>query len=151
MPGELLGEEFELYLDTASSGAGNYDTPTWGSPQCSVGDISYDPDYKAVQVNKRCDNVQYKKGREDNKLTFQMNFSPTDAFHVAIRNASRTGAKLHMALAEGPIASADYVHGWWLVKAKLTAALDESATYDVECMPHTDAPDDEPIAYVEGS
>lgn len=132
---EMLGEDFELYYDSGD----NYSSPTWGGEQCSVGDVGFDQGGENVEVPKRCGTKAYKKGRNDWRLTFTMNFEKDDTFHEAVRDAIRTGDPIHLALADGDIANntTDYWHAWWLLSGPLDASLDTPATYEVEAMPHT--------------
>lgn len=133
MSAEMLGDEFKLYYDTASSWA----SPTWVE-QTSVGSLGLDPDFEAVEIPKRIPSKVYRGGRIDWRLTFTMNYDPTNTFHVAVRNAIRAKTKIHLAVGEGAIPTTDYVHGWWLLKGGTDASLDEAATIEVEGMPHHD-------------
>lgn len=152
MGAELLGDDYELALDTAASGAGSYSTPTWAK-QTSLGDIKFDMANETPEIPKRIVTKVYKKGRGDWKLSFTMNFDPTNTFHVKVRDAIRTGARVHLAIAEGPIASADYHHAWWLLTGPLDASLDSAASYEVEAMCHHDmgSNDTELPAFVNGT
>lgn len=149
---ELLGDDYELCLDTASTGAGDYDTPTWAK-QTSLGDIKFDTASEKPEIPKRIGTKVYKKGRDDWKLSFTMNFDPANTFHVKIRDAIRTGDKVHLGLFEGPNATADFHHAWFLLTGPLDASLDSPASYEVEGVPHHDmgAGDAEVPAFVAGS
>jgi hypothetical protein len=152
MAGEMLGDEYELNLDTASTGAGDYDTPTWAK-QTSLGDIKFDDGNETPEIPKRIGFKVYKKGRSDFKLSFTMNYNPANTFHKKIRDAIRNGTRVHLGLAEGPIASTDYFHAWCLVTGPTDASLDSGATVEVEAMGHYDCGTDdaEVPAFVEAA
>lgn len=135
MSAEMLGDAFTLNYDNTA----NYASPSWVA-QTSIGDIGFDMANETPEIPKRIGTKVYKSGRQDWRLTATMNYDPANAFHAAVRDAIRTGGKIHMAIAEGNIATntTDFWHAWWLVKGPLDASLDQAATYELECMPHHD-------------
>lgn len=130
---EMLGDDFTLNYDVDS----NYSSPNWVK-QTSVGDLQFDMANETPEIPKRIGTKVYKSGRQDWKLSITMNYDTGNTFHQAMRDAIRTGNRIHLAIAEGNIAvnTTDYWHAWWLVKGPLDASLDNPATYDIECMPH---------------
>lgn len=133
MSNELLGDDFRLYYDSASS----YSTPTWVQ-QISVGDMGFDPGNEQVEIPIRIAFKVYKKGRADWELTFTMNYDPDSTFVTAVRNAITNGTKLHLAIADGPVASENYWHAWWMLSGPLDAALDSNANIEVSGKIHHD-------------
>jgi hypothetical protein len=130
---ELLGDDYKLFYDTASS----FGTPTWVE-EIGVGDIGFDTANEQVNIPKRTSHKLYKKGRSDLKFSFKMNVDVSSTFHKAVIGAINTGTKIHLAIAPGAIASGGYWHGWFLLNGPLDASLDSAATYDVECKVHAD-------------
>lgn len=130
---EMLGDDFTLNWDNTA----NYNASSW-LEQTSVGDLQFDMANETPEIPKRIATKVYKSGRQDWKLSITMNYDPSNTFHAAMRDAIRTGDRVHLALAEGDISvnTTDYWHAWWLVTGPLDASLDQPATYAVECMPH---------------
>jgi hypothetical protein len=132
---EILGDDFNVFLDTAS----NYSTPTW-SQQISVGDIGFDPAREQVEIPKRIGVKTYKGGRADWELSFTMNVDKTSTFHNTVRNAISSGNKVHLALGDGTTIgnTTNYWHAWWFLSGQLSASLDDVATFDVTGKCHHD-------------
>jgi|SRR5690606_13821420 len=134
MSSELLGDDFKLYYDDASS----FDSPTW-EEQISIGDLGFDPASEQVEIPKRIGTKVYKKGRGDWSLTFTMNYDPDSEFCMEVVDAINTGSKIHLAIADGDIDNgANYWHAWWMLSGPLDAALDTNANFEVEAKPHHD-------------
>jgi len=148
MSAELLGDDFTLNWDQD----GSYSSPSWLAT-VSVGDLGFDPAYEQVEIPKRISTKTYKKGRGDWSLSFTMNYDKTSAFHTAVRNAITNGTKIHMAIADGDIASSNYWHAWWFLSGPLDASLDTNANIEVEGKCHFDigADDSELPAFVPAS
>lgn len=146
MGAELLGDDFKVYWDQA----GSYASPTWGSPQTSIGDAGIDPANEQVEIPKRIAFKAYKKGRGDWSLSFTSNIDDTNTFHKALLAAIAAGTRLHLAIAAGAIATEPYWHAWWMLTGPVDAALDSAASIEVEGKPHHDmgASDTEIPAYV---
>lgn len=133
MSEEMLGDDFKLFWDSASTFA----TPTWVE-QISVGDMGFDPGNEQVEIPIRIAFKVYKKGRADWSLTFTANYNKDNAFLVALRDAITNGTKIHLAIAAGAVTTEEYWHAWWFVSGPLDAALDNPATIDVEGKIHHD-------------
>ena len=149
MSNELLGDDFKLYYDSASS----FDSPTWVE-QVSAGDLGFDPGIEQVEIPLRIAYKVYKKGRADWSLTFTMNYDPDNTFHTAVRDAITNGTKIHLAIADGDIDDdGNYWHAWWFLSGPIDAALDSNANIEVEGKIHHDRGDgdDELPAFVEAS
>ena len=149
MSAELLGDDFTLFYDTADS----FGSPTWVA-QVSVGDISFDPGNEQVEIPLRIATKVYKKGRGDWTLSFSLNYDKSNTFHMAVRDAIRTGDPIHIALCDGDnITTGDYWHAWWMLSGPVDASLDSPATIDVEAKVHHDRgdADDELPEFVEAA
>ena len=133
MSDELLGDDFTLNWDQDSS----YSYPNWLAA-VSAGDLGFDPGNEQVEIPKRIAFKTYKKGRGDWALSFTMNYDPTNLFHIAVRNAITTGDKIHLAIADGDISTANYWHAWWFLSGPLDASLDTNANIEVEGKVHND-------------
>lgn len=140
-----LGDEFKLYIDTAD----DYDTPTWAEI-LDVGNFSRDRSKTEVEIPKRINHKVYLGGRSDPRVSFELSYDPANTNHTKLSNAIDSGAKVHLAVANGPIATDGtiYTHGWYLVKGPEDFSLDSPATISCEALPHAAAPDDEPPAKV---
>lgn len=148
---ELLGDDFKLYWDSAS----DYDSPTWAL-QTSVGDLGFDPQNEQVPIPKRKAFKYYKKGRGDWTLSFQTNIDKSNAFHNAVRAAIDNGTAIHLAIADGPIATAgtEYHHAWWFLTGPTDGSLDTNANIEVEGKIHHDDGeygDEDPAAVTVGA
>lgn len=135
MSAEKLGDDFTLcYTSNA-----NFATPTW-TAQTSVGDLGFAFNREQVEIPKRITTKTYKGGRMDWELSFKNNYDATNVFHNAVRSAIETGAKIHLALADGPINTngTHYWHAWWSLTGNLDAGLDNAASMDVKGKCHSD-------------
>lgn len=134
----LLGNDFRVYYDSASS----WGTPTWAE-QKDVGDVGFDRAPTAVEIPKRGTNhKKFKRGRFEQSLTLRVNYDRTNAFVVAIEAALEADTPIHVALADGAIATVGtkYWHAeYCVVGDPLAATLDEGAYFDVELKPHADS------------
>lgn len=129
---ELLGDDFSLFWDSND----DWDSPSWVA-QISVGDIGMDHANEQVEIPLRIAVKVYKKGRGDWSLTFTSNYDRSNAFHMAVRDAIRTGDPIHLAFADGDdIETADYTHAWWMLSGPIEASLDNPASIDVEAKVH---------------
>jgi len=149
MSEELLGDDFRIFWDQDN----DFDTPDWVE-EISIGDMSFDPGNKQVEIPKRIPFVTYKKGRADWSLKFNLNYDKTNDMHMAIRDAITNGTKIHLAICDGDnITENDYWHANWFVTGPLDGALDKPAGYAVEGKIHFDTGTDgsETPAFVNGS
>lgn len=135
-----IGDEFKLYYDSAS----NYSTPTWVE-QVDIGNLALDPAPEQVEIPKRNGFKMYKKGRQDLSITFDISFDPANTSHTAMRDAIRAGTKIHLAVANGAIATIGtiYYHGWFMLVGPEDLSLDSPATISVEAKVHADSASDE--------
>lgn len=150
MSDELLGDDFNLFWDTAT----NFETPTYVR-QVSLGDIGFDTDPEHVEIPKRIRSKVFKKGRDNWTLTFTSNYSRNADFHRAVLNAIVTGEKIHLAICDGDDiedAEANVWHAMWLLKGPIGASLDNPASIEVEGHPHHDTgeSDEEQPEYIPG-
>ena len=149
MSEELLGDDFTLFWDADSS----WSAPNWEA-QVSVGDIGFDPGNEQVEIPIRIVTKVYKKGRGDWTLSFTINYDKTNTFHMAVRDAIRTGDPIHIALCDGDdIETGDYWHAWWMLSGPIGASLGTAASIDVEGKVHHDRgdADDELPEFVEAA
>lgn len=131
-----IGDDFALYLDSAD----DYDSPTWVE-QVDIGNLALDPAPEQVEIPKRNGFKMYKKGRQDLTITFDVSYDPANASHGTIRDAIRSGAAVHLALADGAIATAGtiYYHGWFMLVGPEDNSLDSAAVISVEAKVHADS------------
>lgn len=135
MSAEKLGDDFTLNY-TANA---VYATPTW-TAQTSIGDLGFDFAREQVEIPKRISTKVYKGGRMDWELSFTMNYDANNTFHTAVRSAIEAGSKVHLALADGNIATntTHYWHAWWILTGNLDAGLDNAASIEVKGKCHHD-------------
>jgi hypothetical protein len=138
-----LGEDFLLYHDTsANNGTSAWTTPTWVL-QNGVGDMTFDRAPKSVEVKSRSTkHTKYKQGRFDQRLSVTVNYDPASAFVTALEAAVAAQTHLHLAIADGAIATGgtNYWHAdYCIVGDPLSAALDDGATFEVELAPWADS------------
>lgn len=126
MPNALLGDDYRLYWDTAV----DFAMPVWDW-QRNLGDLALSDNPEQVEIPIRYPWKFYKGGRQDTELTFTMNYHPTETFHQYVRDHIRDKSRVHFAISEGDIATADYFHAWWLLTGPADFALDAPATYAV--------------------
>lgn len=140
-----IGDDFLLYLDSAS----NYDTPTWVE-QTDVGNLSEDPNPTMVEIPKRIGRKVYRSGRLDESITFDLSYDPANTSHATLRDAIRAGTHVHLAIADGAIATDGtiYYHGWYVLAGPEDHSLDAAATISVEAKPSATAAADEQPAKV---
>jgi hypothetical protein len=139
----LLGEEFRIYLDTsANHGATVWATPTWVE-QKNVGDIGLDRAPKSAEIKKRgSSHTKYKQGRFDQRLTLSVNYKEDDALVEAIEAAIAAKTDLHIAVADGVIATigTNYWHAdYTVVGCPLSGTFDEGSTIELELAPWADS------------
>lgn len=131
-----IGDDFKLYYDSAS----DFDTPTWVE-QVDIGNLALDPAPEQVEIPKRNGFKMYKKGRQDLSITFDLSFDPANVSHTAMRDAIRSGAAVHLAVANGAIATAGtiYYHGMFMLVGPEDLSLDSAATISIEAKVHADS------------
>ncbi len=142
----LLGDDFKLYHDTATTDiTTTWPTATWVE-QKDVGDLGMDRAPTSVNIPRRgTKDKVYKRGQFDRRLTFSLNYDPADAFVTAIEAAIEAGSGIHLAIADGDISTSGtiYYHANWVVVGDpLSAALDSGAAFEVELAPHADSFDE---------
>lgn len=128
----LIGDDFKLYNDTTN--AANW-TPTVWVLQTDISDLAFDRGVVDVQIDDRTGFVKHATGRQNQRLTFTVNYDEADAFVVALEGAVAAGTSLHVAIADGLIAvgGTNYWHGDWVIVGNpLSANLDEGATLEIE-------------------
>lgn len=143
MPNALLGDDFRIYWDTAV----DFAMPTWVW-QRNLGDIAHNDSGEQVEIPIRYSRKFYKKGRQASELTFTMNYHPTETFHLNVRDHIRSGDRIHLAIAEGDITTADYFHAWFVLFGPEDMALDAPATFAVTAVPSIDFGASEEPEYV---
>jgi hypothetical protein len=149
MSAELLGDDFALFWDSNA----DWDSPAWAL-QVSASDLGFDTANEQVEIPLRIAFKVYKKGRADWTYSFTINYDKTNTFHMAVRDAIRTGDPIHLAFADGDdIDTADYFHAWFMLSGPTDASLDTNANISVEAKIHHDRGDnnDELPEFVEAT
>lgn len=144
MPNALLGDDYRVFWDTGA----NFASPTWVE-QKYMADIALADSKEQVEIPVRLAWKFYKAGRQDTELTFTLPFNPADNFHVDVRDKTRNGSKIHLAICEGSnINAADYLHAWWIVTGDWDMSLDSPATFEVSARLAIDFGTNEEPTYV---
>lgn len=136
----LLGEELKPYYDSAANhGLTAWSSSTWVAVNDS-GDGGLDRAPKSVEIKKRnTKHTKYLQGRFDQRLTLSVNYKEDNAFVEAIETAIAAGTDLHMAWADGPIATVgtNYWHADYVIVSAPgpSGTFDEGSTIELELAP----------------
>jgi hypothetical protein len=122
---------------------GAYASPTWVTIK-ACGDIACDLNPDDVVVPERGANTGHLNGEPDPSFTFSLYEDAGDANVEALIAAIYSGAMIHLAVSNGPIATSGtkYLHMECVLRAPVGANRADPATFDVTAMKHANSDND---------
>jgi hypothetical protein len=131
------GADVRLYYDTANS----FGSPTWVAIP-AAGDIDIDPNFDDVKIPERGADMGHLHGEKDWSFKFTLFEDSGDANVVAMITAMWAGTSIHLAVANGAIATTGtkYVHGDCLLSGPEAGHRGDPHSYDITAQKHANSP-----------
>lgn len=130
------GDQYRLYYDTAN----DWDTPTWVWIK-AFSDPTISPNKGEVAVEEQNADTGYLHGVGDPEFAFTLHNDKGDANVQALIDATQSGAMVHLAFADGDIATTgtDYDHMECVLFSSASAGRGNAASHDVTAKRHANS------------